>query len=249
MPYNRTIRIISWNIDGIKARFEAVKRLVAKYEPDILCLQKFKCSTSPEPYVLPGYGLYVSGATYAGVATYFKDDVQVVEALAEVRGHVHILTTPEFTLFNAYAPYASRSIEGAVANRNEFDHRLLDLVRVLKENIIVCGDMNIVHGPQDVWDGKYVSTKPCFTEWERESFDNLLRNGKLIDTYRHLHPDERGYTYFGQAHFNDYRAINQGSRIDYFLASESFVPQITDASIIKDITDSPSNPILLEFKY
>ena len=170
----------------------------------------------------------------------------MVEALAEVRGHLHILTTPEIALFNAYAPYASRSIEGAVAKRNEFDHRLQSLVAGLHCNVIICGDLNIVHGPQNVWEEKDVSSKPCFTESERESFDNLLCNGKLIDTYRYLHPDECGYTYFGQAHFNDYRTANQGSRIDYFLASENLAPQILRSEILKDITSSPSNPILLE---
>lgn len=34
------MRIISWNINGIKAHFDALQQLVNSYEPDILCLQK-----------------------------------------------------------------------------------------------------------------------------------------------------------------------------------------------------------------
>ncbi len=45
------------------------------------------------------------------------------------------------------------------------------------------------------------------------------------------------------------RANNQGHRIDYFLASRSFVPQIVRAEIIKNCTVSTNNPILLEIRY
>ena len=56
----KTFRIISWNIDGIKAHFAALKQLVADHDPDILCLQKFKCSGDPSPFELPGYRMTVS---------------------------------------------------------------------------------------------------------------------------------------------------------------------------------------------
>lgn len=36
------MRIISWNINGIKAHFEALCDLVARYNPDIVRLQKVK---------------------------------------------------------------------------------------------------------------------------------------------------------------------------------------------------------------
>ncbi len=44
-----TIRLISWNIDGIKAHFEELKNLIGKHCPEIICLQKVKdIKDSPE---------------------------------------------------------------------------------------------------------------------------------------------------------------------------------------------------------
>ena len=44
------MRIISWNINGIKAHFDALQQLVNSYEPDILCLQKVKSSKGLEAF-------------------------------------------------------------------------------------------------------------------------------------------------------------------------------------------------------
>ena len=44
-----TMRLISWNIDGIKAHFKALNKIVREYSPEIICLQKVKdIKDSPE---------------------------------------------------------------------------------------------------------------------------------------------------------------------------------------------------------
>ena len=87
-----------------------------------------------------------------------------------------------------------------------------------------------------------------FHDWERESFDRMLQCGGLVDTFREMNPFAREFSYFFR---NDpeVRKKNHGHRIDYFLASESLLPEITSAEIIKDVTISTNNPILLEFSY
>lgn len=108
--------------------------------------------------------------------------------------------------------------------------------------------MNIVVSEQDCWDGKYKRNQANFHDWERLNFTKLTEAGNLIDTFRVFNPFTKQFSYFFR---NDpqVRANNQGHRIDYFLASRSFEPQIVKAEIIQNYTVSTNNPILLEIKY
>ena len=33
------MKILSWNVNGVQARLEAINRLVAELEPDMICFQ------------------------------------------------------------------------------------------------------------------------------------------------------------------------------------------------------------------
>lgn len=250
----KTFRIISWNIDGIKAHFAALKQLVADHDPDILCLQKFKCSGDPSPFELPGYRMTVSPGPWAGVATYVRNGLQVASELVHeeepYKGHVirTEIEHPHFSLFNTYVPYANKQVEGYTERRKHFNIGICKFVSDTADRIVMCGDFNIVHGPLDTWDGKYISNNANYRQWERDDFNLLLQIGSLVDTFRQLHPESPAQTYFVQNN-QEYRQKRMGVRLDYFLASKSLVPYITQADILAEPTVSPSNPIILEFQY
>lgn len=248
-----TIRLISWNIDGIKTHFDALKNLVSKYSPDVMCLQKVKDIKDSPEFEIEGYKHECFSAPYAGIATYVKNYIPCTfdkPKNPELSGH--LLKTeifyPAFTLYNIYTPYSNPNIEGAIEHRKKFDESLKQVVCTTPDRQIICGDMNIVASERDSWDGKYQRDQANFHDWERHNFEELLNAGHLIDTYRVLNPFSKEFSYFFR---NDtkVRANNQGHRIDYFLANHSFEPQIVRAEIIKDCTVSTNNPILLEIKY
>ena len=155
---------------------------------------------------------------------------------------------PSFTLYNIYTPYSNPNIEGAIEHRKKFDESLKRNVGTTPDRQIICGDMNIVASDNDCWDGKFKRNQANFHDWERLNFNELLKTGHLIDTFRTLNPFSKEFSYLFR---NDsvVRANNQGHRIDYFLASRSFEPQIVRSEIIKDCIVSTNNPILLEIKY
>ena len=248
-----TMRLISWNIDGIKAHFEALKNLINEYSPEIICLQKVKDIKDSPEFEIDGYKRECFSAPYAGIATYIKDCIPCTFSKPEnpeLSGH--LLKTevvyPAFTLYNIYTPYSNPNIEGAIEHRKKFDESLKRIVGATPDRQIICGDMNIVASDNDCWDGKFKRNQANFHNWERLNFNELLDTGHLIDTYRTLNPFSKEFSYFFR---NDsvVRANNQGHRIDYFLASRSFEPQIVRAEIIKDCTVSTNNPILLEIQY
>lgn len=248
-----SMRLISWNIDGIKAHFDALKNLVDEYSPEVICLQKVKDINDSPEFEIDGYKRGCFSAPYAGVATYVKNCLPCNTNKPhnpELSGH--LLKTeflfPSFTLYNIYTPYSNPNIDGAIEHRKKFDEALIKLVGTTPGRQIICGDMNIVVSEQDCWDGKYKRNQANFHDWERQNFTKLTESGNLIDTFRVFNPFTKEFSYFFR---NDpqVRANNQGHRIDYFLASRSFVPQIVKAEIIKDCTVSTNNPILLDIMY
>lgn len=248
-----TMRLISWNIDGIRAHFEALKKLITEYSPEIICLQKVKDIKDSPEFEIEGYKRECSSSSYAGVATYVKDCIPCsFDKLKSMELSGHLLRTevfyPAFTLYNIYTPYSNPNVEGAIEHRKKFDESLKRIICTTPDRQIICGDMNIVATDSDCWDGKHQRNQANFHDWERHNFEELLKAGHLIDTYRVLNPFTKEFSYFFR---NDttVRANNQGHRIDYFLASRSFEPQITKSEIIKDCTVSTNNPILLELKY
>lgn len=248
-----TLRLISWNIDGMKAKWEDLHLLIQKHDPDILCLQKVKHQgDAPE---FPGYRCFLSSAPYAGVCTYVKTNLVVMENdmfehKPDLHGYLQKFSFiyPAFTLFNCYMPYSNPSVENAIEHRKVYDKQLISQVKSTPDRIVMCGDMNIVHDQIDCWDKKYKRNQANFHDWERRDFDKLMAKGNLVDTFRKMHPFDCSFSYFFR---NDpeVRKKNQGHRIDYFLASLSFLPQISKADIINDITVSTNNPILLDLEY
>lgn len=248
-----TMRLISWNIDGIRAHFEALKKLITEYSPEIIYLQKVKDIKDSPEFEIEGYKRECSSSSYAGVATYVKDCIPCsFDKLKSMELSGHLLKTevfyPAFTLYNIYTPYSNPNVEGAIEHRKKFDESLKRIICTTPDRQIISGDMNIVATDSDCWDGKHQRNQANFHDWERHNFEELLKSGHLIDTYRVLNPFSKEFSYFFRNNPTA-RANNQGHRIDYFLASRSFEPQITKSEIIKDCTVSTNNPILLELKY
>lgn len=248
-----SIKLISWNIDGLKAKWQSLQKLIEEYSPDVICLQKVK--HSGEVLDIDGYRCFLSSAPYAGVCTYVRNNISCefdskIQDVPAITGYMHKIKIyyPDFTLFNCYVPYSNPEVVGAVEHRQTYDKLLLREVKTTSDRIVICGDMNIVHDSVDCWDGKYKRNQANFHDWERRNFERLLDAGNLTDTFRVFHRWDKSFSYFFR---NDpkVRANNQGHRIDYFLASKSFIPYVAEADIIKDITASTNNPIILTINY
>lgn len=251
------MKILSWNVNGVQARLEAVNRLVTELQPDLMCFQKVR-KNGDFLTDIPGYfgwlgimddGLFGGVSTYIGRKIPFEFEAQrndMPEWLMET-GCLNVIRFDQFILVNAYFPYVDLSNEEYVKNRQRWDYELHDyLVRLTSQKpVILCGDLNIVNEDIDAWDGVSVKKLGCFTEWEHRDFNSLLSQTGLVDTYRYLHTDGRDYSYFFQ-NKADYRLLNQGFRIDYCLMSEELLPYLTKSDILSEVTDTTNSPLLVE---
>lgn len=243
------MRIISWNINGVRKHFEALQELVQRFSPDVICLQKVRtCQGTP---VLPIEGYHfiddpVVRYQFGGVAAYCKDKAHLTECpepLARV-GHFQSLAIDgcNAIFFNVYAPYSNIILDSFVEYRKNWDKLLHAFTGTITTPIIMCGDFNVIREAKDTWNNRLTPKVPCFFDWERKDFRTLMETYDLVDVFRELHPEEPLFTYFDPRDRNR----KHGYRLDYFLISRSLLPMVRKCAILTDIKASQSYPLLLD---
>jgi len=250
------MKIMTWNVNGVRAVLgKGALDSVWSLSPDVLCLQEVKAR--PEqlkeeqaaalryPYTWNP----AERAGYSGVATFFKEqplDVQmgIDEPKFDVEGRIISTLHPGFRLFNVYFPNGQRG-KDRVEYKLDFYASLLKLCDELhekRESLIITGDFNTAHRPIDLKNPKPNEKVSGFLPEEREWVQKYLDHG-FVDIYRKLYPEREQYTWW--TYISNARARNVGWRIDYFLISESLVPQVKDVIIHDNILGSDHCPVEL----
>lgn len=250
----KTIKMLSWNVNGIRAVLgKGFLEWLHGENPDILCLQETKASPdqlSDELLSIDGYRAYFSSAEkkgYSGVALYTREDpVSVAEGMGipqfDTEGRVLAADYGAFILYNVYFPNGKASDERLRYKMDFYDAFLAHVEKKRAEgrDIIVCGDVNTAHKAIDLARPKENETISGFLPEERAWIDRFLSAG-YVDTFRAFDSGPDNYTWW---HFRSRaRERNVGWRIDYFYVSESFMKHITDAFILPEVTGSDHCPI------
>ncbi len=253
------MKILSWNVNGIRAVYKkGFVDFVKKENPDILCLQETKATKEQIPEEiksLPFEQYYVSSSKrkgYSGVGLLTKvRPEKVKEGLGieeyDVEGRVIEADFKDFILFNVYFPNGKQSKE-RLDFKLRFYNDFLDIVNRLKDSgkgVIICGDVNTAHKEIDLARPKENEKVSGFLPVEREWIDKLITSG-FIDTFRMFNKDGGNYTWW------DYksraRERNVGWRIDYFFVSENIKSRVKDAFILSDVYGSDHCPIGIIFE-
>lgn len=253
------MRIISWNINSLGRRFNELKLLIETYAPDFVCLQKVRCGSVREKHIVDGYRPMFNFDDYgdnSGVMIYGKVNAELPSLLQwetlpkrvmtpelSQDGHLQVYESEKFILVNAYVPFSNDKIESAEEYRRQWDVAFRELIKELTQSKpgIICGDMNAVHTIKDTYEKRLEQKRGCFCAWERENFNQLLKEGDLVDSFRELHPDLEKPSFYG-----NFRFLGIGNRIDYFLISRSLRPKTVDADILTDFGTGQSVPLLLD---
>ncbi|TDQ59096.1 exodeoxyribonuclease III [Mesocricetibacter intestinalis] len=267
------MKVISFNINGLRARPHQLHQLIEQYQPDILGLQEIKVADEMFPYELVenlGYHVYHHGQKgHYGVALMSKQAPKAVrkgfpedDENAQKRIIMADFDTEfgQLTVINGYFPQGeSRQHETKFPAKEKF---YADLSRYLNERhnpdnpVIIMGDMNISPTDADIGIGeesrkRWLRTGKCsFLPEERLWMQQLYDYG-LEDTFRKLNPDVKDkFSWF------DYRSKgfddNRGLRIDHILADHRLAARCVETGIALDIRamDKPSDhaPVWAMFK-
>jgi exodeoxyribonuclease-3 len=254
---DKNLRIVSWNINGIRAQvskgfYDTVKEM----NPDILCIQEIKAQADtmpPLPDTMKDYSLVFNSAVqkgYSGTAVYsrikpLRHSFGIGREEHDQEGRVITLEYPGFYLVNVYVPNSGQDLK-RLDYRKIWDHELMLYLQSLdrQKPVILTGDLNVAHEPIDLARPKENYNKSAgFTQTEIDGFKNLLKSG-LVDSYRRLYPDRVQYTFWNQR-FRA-REKNVGWRIDYFIVSERISAHIKDSFIWDHIMGSDHCPVGIE---
>lgn len=237
--------------------------LVEEQKPDILCLQEIKTQSEKDLSCLRPHfkHIYTSTATnkkgYSGVALLTNETPEWVaydptrildwyngyEFLQE--GRMIAAKFPTHIVINVYTVNAKPEL-ARLAERLVWEEMLRKYIQHLHTQfqlpIVLCGDLNVAHEDMDIYNPKGKSQTPGFSKEEREAFSTLLKDCNMTDTFRHLHPDTKKYTYW--SNFARSRERNVGWRIDYVLVSNVIHEHILEAECLNEYGGSDHCPVL-----
>lgn len=261
----RKMKIYSWNVNGLRAvlRKGALQDFIAKYEPDILCLQETKAKQGQAEVDLPEYEELWNSADrpgYAGTAIFTKvkplsvrldlpTKVVMIDEYGDPLTEGRVLTAEfdKFFLVNVYTPNSKNELDRLELREKKWDPEFLRYLKSLEEvkPVVVCGDFNAAHEEIDIARPKTNHHSAGFTDEERQGITNMTNAG-LVDTFRNLHPEEVRYTWW--SHWGHARENNVGWRIDYFFVSKSLMPNVKLAEIYEDVMGSDHCPVSIELE-
>ena len=248
------MRLISWNVNGIRACIgKGFRSFFDQIEADIFAVQETKMQDGQADLEISGYYRYMSSALkkgYSGTLIYTK--VKPLNVYYGIDGKYNDegrLITLEFTdyyLVNSYTPNSQDGLK-RLDYRMEFEDDLRNYLTSLNKikPVILCGDLNVAHQPIDLRNPKQNEQNPGYSIEERTKMSMLLDAG-FVDSYRYLYPSKIEYSWWSYR-FNA-RMKNIGWRIDYFIVSKDYQNKIKDAKILMDIVGSDHCPVLLELE-
>ncbi len=256
MPKTRTITLVSWNINGIRAvHKKGFLDWLNQTLPDILCLQETRAEEADLPLELAqvqGYHAYWNGSRakkgYSGTALLTKIKPAAVEFGLGVdeydqEGRAIIAHYRTFTLLNCYFPNGGRDHSRVPFKMGFYEAFLVKCqqLRSQGQTIVFCGDVNTAHKEIDLAHPKQNQNTTGFLPEERAWIDQVVEAG-YVDTFRRFYPDLGGqYTWWSVP--MRARERNVGWRIDYFFVAGAAIRRVTDAFIWPDVMGSDHCPV------
>ena len=240
------MKIISWNVNSVRARITNILEYIKQSAPDILFLQEIKTQDENFPYddfKDIGYDSYVFGQkSYNGVAIISKvriDNIKknfVMDDLKQSRvitGQV-IIKRKKINLINIYVPNGNPvETEKYEYKKNWLKKFISNIKKELRSNsnILIAGDFNIIPEEIDVYDFKRYENDALGKLEIRKKFRELLNLG-FKDVYRVKNKNKQEYTFWD--YFAGSWQKNYGMRIDHFLSSNNLLDNIESININKN---------------
>ena len=254
MVYKFMKKLISWNVNGIRAcAGKGFMDFFNSIDADIFCIQESKMQEGQLTLDMPGYHQfwnYADNKGYSGTAIFTKEEpVSVMNGIGidehDHEGRVITLEYESFYMVTVYTPNSQNEL-ARLDYRMKWEDDFRAYLKKLEESkpVIVCGDMNVAHKEIDLKNPKTNRKNAGFTDEEREKMTVLLDDG-FIDTFRYFYPDQENIYSWWSYRFKA-REKNAGWRIDYFLTSESLKDRLVDAKIHTDIMGSDHCPVELD---
>ena len=242
MARRKTLRIATFNVNGIGTRLPHLLRWLEKEKPDIVGLQELKSTDGAFPAAAienAGYGVIWQGQrSWNGVALLARDQ----EPVESRRG---LPWDPK----DEQSRYIEAAIHGIIVgclylpNGNpqpgpKFDYKLKWMARLrrhaktlvdLPHPVVLLGDFNVVPTDDDIYDPKSWRKDALLQPESRDAFAGLVGQG-WTDSLLKIHgPGSGVYTFWD--YFRQHAERDRGLRIDHLLLNPSLEKRLVNAGV------------------
>ena len=269
------MKIVSFNINSIRARHHQILHLKKTLDPDVIGIQETKVNDPEFPMdeikSMGYHAEYWGQKGHYGVAILSKKKPEAVQkgfvkdTLDDQKRFIQATfkwKKETITIMNGYFPQGeNREHETKFPKKIKYYSDLKKHIKTLQKtekNLIVMGDFNVAPTPLDIGIGEANAKKwlregkTAFLPEEIDMWNSIKELG-FIDSWREQYPEEHSiYSWF------DYRSRmfddspKRGLRIDHILIAEHMKKNIKDTGIdyIARAMDKPSDhcPVWLTLK-
>ena len=240
------MKIISWNVNSVRARIENILNYIKISKPDILLLQEIKTQEDTFPkerFKDVGYESYVFGQkSYNGVAIiskskinnintdFIKDDLKQSRIIT---GEIS-LGQKKIELINIYIPNGNPVDTEKYKYKKDWLEKFTTNIKkklIKNSNLLIAGDFNIIPEEIDVYDFNRYTNDALGRLEIRKKYRELINLG-FKDVYRLINKKKQEYTFWD--YFAGSWQKNNGMRIDHFLLSNNLIDNVSSININKN---------------
>jgi exodeoxyribonuclease-3 len=252
------VRIATWNINGVKARIDSLRRWLAEASPDVVCLQEIKSVDEAFPgesCERLGYNVATHGQKgFNGVAILSKRPLEDVTCRLpgdDGDEHARWIEATVSTDGGAVRVASLYLPNGNPIDTEKFPYKLGWMDRLIAraeallatdEPVVLAGDYNVIPEPADARYPERWTDDALFQPESRARF-RALRNLGYTDALRAVDRSDGLYTFW------DYQAgawqKNNGIRIDHLMLSPAAADRLAGVTIDKHTRawDKPSDHV------
>jgi len=259
------MKIATYNVNSINARINNLTTFLKQESPDIVLLQEIKSDFNSFPFFelqTLGYNAKILGQkSYNGVAVLSRYKINIInENLPNFEDENARYLEADITIDNTNYRIASIYVPNGnppyndPSNTEKFDYKLrwmeafynyTQSLLELQQPVILGGDFNVIMTANDVYDAAAFKNNALF----RPEVRQRLRAFELLgyfDTFRTLHPQDIGYTFWNYA-----GAVLQndlGMRIDYLWMNSLAFDKVISVDVNKSprLSVNPSDHTVLQ---
>ena len=248
------MKLVTWNVNGVRARETDVAAFVERERPDVLCLQELKALPEQIPEALaalPDYWCYWHGSKgYSGVSMlvnkgFAPDRPRFLHPEFDHETRIVIGDLGDLSIASIYVPNGGKDYAAKLAFLKAME-AYAAAARAIDRKLILCGDMNVARTETDVHpsqrDPRVVGQRPE----ERALIEQILAAGGLRDVGRDLDPtNEQLFTWW--APWRNQRERNIGWRLDYVMAPEAVAATARSSVSQREVGSSDHAPVVIDF--
>ena len=238
------MKLVTYNLNGIRARLPRLVEYLAREMPDVVCLQELKCADDALPIKdieAAGYQAVWHGQKgFNGVAILARGSEPILR-------QVGLPGDPD----DSHSRYIEAEVDGLVVasiylpNGNpigteKFDYKLRWMERLearaaellaAERPVVLAGDYNVIPEDRDTFSRRAMANDALFQPESQAAYRRIVNQG-WTDALRALHPDEpKLFTFW------DYQAgawaRDAGFRIDHLLCSPQAADRLRSAEVHK----------------